>query len=82
MNIIVRFVFLAERKQINDLNKKNLGIEDSTIYVNNNLCPYYKFLWGQIKNLLYHDVVKRYWTFNGTINYALTLSVRQNFQNL
>ena len=78
-NIIVRFVnrktaesFLAKWKQINDLNKENLGIGNSTIYVNNNLCPYYKFLWGQVKNLFNHDVVKRFWTFNGTINYALT----------
>jgi len=38
------------------------------IYINNNLCGYYKFLWGRVKHLHQKNAIKEFWVFNGTLN--------------
>ena len=38
------------------------------IYINNNLCSYYRFLWGRVKALYGRNAIESFWVFNGSIN--------------
>lgn len=78
-NVIIRFVnrkkcenLLSKKKCVSSIDTKKLGLGGNRIYINNNLCPYYRFIWGQIKNLHSHGIINRFWTFNGVVNYSLT----------
>lgn len=72
---IVRFV---NRKVCDELhqNKKKLKSNsvkerlkeldiNNCIYINNNLCPYNKYLWGKCKQLYTDKMIERFWIFNG-----------------
>ena len=53
-------------KENNVSNKlKKMGLDQGKIYVNNNLRPYNKFLWGKCKLLLSKNLIDRFWVFNG-----------------
>ena len=76
---IVRF---ANRKFCEKLhrNKKKLkNVKDKlqsiglnkNIYINSNLCPYHRYLWGKCKKLFEGKLIHRFWTFNGSIFIAL-----------
>ena len=46
------------------------GIEfgiDSTVYINDSLCSYYKMLWGKCRKLLLNKYIYSFWVTNGTI---------------
>ena len=73
---IVRFVNrkLCDRLHINKSklkvkNLETLGINNS-IYINCNLCPYTKFLWGKYKQLYSSKLIDRFWVYNGSIYFA------------
>ena len=40
----------------------------NVIYINSNLCGYYKFLWGKAKYLFNQKSIYKFWIFNGTLN--------------
>lgn len=44
----------------------------NTIYINNNLCPYNKMLWGKCKRLYDSYNIARFWVFNGSLYIAKT----------
>ena len=50
-------------------NLETLGINNS-IYINCNLCPYNKFLWGKCKQLYSSKLIDRFWVYNGSIYFA------------
>lgn len=74
---IVRFI---NRKKCDDLhtNKyklksakkslKKIGLND--IYINSNLCPYNKFIWGKCKKLFTEALINRFWVYNGSLYIA------------
>ena len=74
-NVIVRFV---NRKKCESLLRKSKSFASpliqekaglkSRIYINNNLCGYYKMLWGKTKKLYNMNVINEFWIFNGTLN--------------
>ena len=39
----------------------------ATTFINNNLCPYNKFLWGKCKQLHTAKLIDKFWVFNGHI---------------
>lgn len=43
----------------------------SKIYINENLCPYYKLLWMKCRSLHKHNEIYKYWSYNGTIKIIL-----------
>lgn len=43
-----------------------IGIHGS-IYINTNLCPYMKFLWGSCKKLHVQKLIHRFWVYNGFV---------------
>ena len=45
---------------------KEIGIHQP-VYINNNLCPCNKFLWGKCKKLFEEKLVDRFWIYNGSI---------------
>ena len=50
-----------------DLN--DLGIRNN-IYINCNLCPYNKFLWGKFRKLHTDKLIDRFWVYNGSVYFA------------
>lgn len=73
--VIVRF---ANRRFVEKLvaNKKNikkddliaLGFpEESSLYINENLCPAYRSLWGKCRKLKKAGTIKYVWTTKGTV---------------
>ena len=76
---IVRFI---NRKNCDSLHKnkkklkdnesrlKDIGI-DGKVFINNNLCPYNKMLWGKCKRLFDNRLISRFWVFNGALYYAV-----------
>ena len=75
---IVRFV---NRKLAENLIKKGREFKkrdvfekanlSDKIYINNNLCSYYRFLWGKVKSLYNRKAIDSFWVFNGIINLRL-----------
>ena len=49
---------------------KDIGLTHGKIFINNNLCPYNKFLWGKCKHLHTEKIIDRFWVFNGHIYVA------------
>lgn len=43
---------------------------DNSIFINNNLCPYNKYLWGKCKQLYKDEMIDRFWIFNGHLHIA------------
>lgn len=54
-----------EFKKRTVLSKANLS---NNLYINNNLCSYYRYLWGKVKSLYNKNAIESFWVFNGTIN--------------
>ena len=81
--IIVRFVnrkkcdsFHHNKNKIRDGNGntstktklKNLGIDHTKLYINPNLSPYTRFLWGKCKKLHTEKLINKFWVYNGIIH--------------
>ena len=59
---------LKNRKRLKDLNREEIGFPDETsLYLNESLCPYYRGLWGKCRGLLVDKLIARLWTYNGTV---------------
>ena len=80
---IVRFInrkncdnLHKNKKKLKDNNDvknklKSIGIANN-VFINNNLCPYNKMLWGKCKRLLDANMISRFWVFNGSIYFAIS----------
>lgn len=73
---IVRFVnrkscelLHAQKNKLKNVNLDYLGINNA-IYINSNLCPYNKFIWGKCKKLLKDKIIDRFWVYNGFVYFA------------
>ena len=78
---IVRFVnrnfcddLHRNKKMLKDGGNRNvrrkfhgMGLDHSKTYLNNNLCPYNKFLWGKCKQLHSAKLIDKFWVYNGHI---------------
>ena len=61
-----------KKKLSDDLTKRKLkviGIHNN-IYINSNLSPYNKFLWGKCKHLYDEGMIDRFWVYNGFLHIA------------
>ena len=51
----------------------NLGLcEDDKIFINESLCPEYRFLFWKCRELAKSEKIFSYWTFNGTVKIKLS----------
>lgn len=77
---IVRFVnrkncesLLRNKKKLNYDETKNklnhIGIRNN-LFINSNLSPYNKFLWGKCKHLYEEGMIDRFWVYNGSLHVA------------
>ena len=77
---IVRFVnrkncesLLRNKKKLNYDETKNklnhIGIRNN-LFINSNLSPYNKFLWGKCKHLHEEGMIDRFWVYNGSLHVA------------
>ena len=57
---------LLSKKGLNGMNLSSLGI-NSTVYINDSLCAYYKMLWGKCRKLLLNKYIQYFCVTNGTI---------------
>ena len=77
---IVKFVnrkhcisVLKKRSLLKDCNQKDLGFdEDNKLYVNESLCPNYRFLFWKCRMRHKSENIHSYRTFNGTVKIKLT----------
>ena len=59
---------MKNRKKLKETDKTELGFnEESPIYINHNLCPYYRSLFGKCRFLQRKRLIHSCWTFNGTV---------------
>ena len=56
----------AEKKKWKGKNLTSLGI-NAPVYINDNLCIYYKKLWAKYKKLHNNKLIYAFWTLNGSI---------------
>ena len=62
---------LDDKKDRNMVHKlKDIGLTQGKDFINNNLCPYNKFLWGKCKQLHSEKLIDRFWVFNGYLHIA------------
>ena len=54
------------KKGLKGMNLSSLGI-NSTVYINDSLCTYYKMLWGKCRKHLLNKYIYSFWVTNGTI---------------
>ena len=77
---IIRFVnrkncesLLRNKKKLNNDETKNklrrIGISNR-LFINSNLSPYNKFLWGKCKHLHDEGMIDRFWVYNGSLHIA------------
>ena len=73
-NVIARFVnrkqcerLLRKSKQFANKSTQERAELNSRIFINNNLCGYYKLLWGKAKKLYQLKLVKEFCIFNGKL---------------
>ena len=61
---------LQVKKTLKDKNFSNLGFSENTaIFINESLCPYYRGLWNKCKTLKENNKIHSFWTSNGTIRF-------------
>lgn len=64
---------LKNRKKLKDLDKTTLGMkEDDKIFINESLCPEYRFLLWKCRKLCEANKIVSYWTFNGTVKIKIS----------
>ena len=73
---IVRFVnrkhcdrLHANKSKLKNVDLSEFGIRND-VYINCNLCPYNKFLWGKCKKLYNEKLIDRFWVYNGCVYFA------------
>ena len=52
-------------EQVKD--RKNFSIKKLKLFLNQSLCPYYRLLYGRVKELARDDLIDSFWISNGTI---------------
>ena len=61
------FKVLNNKNKLKDMSFEDLGFPDVTkLYVNDSLCPYYKFIWSKCKELYSQKRLASFFTINGT----------------
>ena len=66
---------LKNRKKLKESNKIALGFpEDTKLFINDSLCPYYRVLYGKCKKLYKNGDIVNFWTYNGMV----TIRIREN----
>ena len=59
---------LNKKKKLKDLDIGKYGLNDeSSIYINESLCSYYRGLWGKYKGLCQDKVITSFYTINGIL---------------
>ena len=52
-------------EQVKD--RKNFSIKKLKLFLNQSLCPYYRLLYGRVKELARDNLIDSFWISNGTI---------------
>ena len=63
---------LKVKRDLNDLTMKDFGFEEnSKIYVNESLCPYYRVIWEKSKRLRHLQKIFSFYVSNGSVKIKL-----------
>ena len=66
---------LRNRKKLKTVEMSSLDFpEETKIFANESLCPYYRGIWAKCRKLLNDGLIKHLWTYNGTV----TIRKREN----
>ena len=59
------------KKDLSKLNLTDIDLGNTKIFINQSLCPYYKFLWSRSKRLHAMKQIYSYYVSNGTVKVKL-----------
>ena len=72
---------MKNRKALKDTDKTSLNFpEDTRIFVNDSLCPYYRGLYGKCKSLYLSKRIFAFWSSNGVIK--LKVEEKSNLKSI
>ena len=78
--VIIKFVrrkdanlIWKNKNKLKGMNLCSVGI-NNPVFINHNLCSYYKMLWWRCKKLWYSKYINAFWVSNGTLRLKLTES--------
>ena len=87
--VIIRFVnrknaekLLKKNKELRGMNLSSIGLNSRNMYINCNLCPYNRMLWGKCKGLYQQKAIIRFWVYNGQLNIILNDETRHKIKHL
>ena len=61
------------KRKLKDLDPTAVNLpEETKIFLNESLCPYYRGLWGKLKSMLNQKRIYRFWVTNGTLKVKVT----------
>ena len=63
---------LKNRSKLKTVDKKKFGFQKGDIYLNESLCPYYRYLFGKCLALKKDGKIDSVWSYNGTVRVRLT----------
>lgn len=86
---IIRFVnrknaemLLRKNKELRGMDLSDLGFNAKYMYINCNLCPYNRMLWGKCKGLHTKKLITRFWVYNGKLNIITNNEIRYKIAHL
>ena len=61
---------MNNKKKLKSTNTQNIGLPSGCkIYINENLCKYYEYLWWKCKLLQTNGSIQSFWVTNGSIRF-------------
>ena len=68
---------LSVRRDLNKVKMSNIDLTgQSTLYINQSLCPYYRMLWSKTKTLYKKGKIDSFYVSNGNIKIRLQENAR------
>ena len=68
---------MANKKKLRNIDVGELNFaEETRLFLNDSLCPYYRGIYGKCKRLLEAKKISSFWTWNGNIKIKLDESSR------
>ena len=62
---------LRNRSKLKNINKKDFGFPNGELYLNESLCPYYRYLFGKCLAMKKEEKLTNVWSYNGTVRIRL-----------
>ena len=86
---IIRFVnrkkaecLLRKNKELRNKDLTKINLDSQNLYINCNLRPYNRMLWGKCKELYKQNRITKFWVYNGIINVKTSNETRHRINHI